>query len=97
MYNVTYVGKRVHSAVLLHVYKPVCMSRFRCVISFCFTQEDYLHLVKKLTTRVCKSSKSKPSTADKWDITDSVRSEVRDLVNEVMSKCTTYTPESDIN
>ena len=59
-------------------------------------QEDYIHLLKVLTANVCKSIKSKPSISDKWTVTDSTRNEVRDLVNQVMSKCTTYTPELDI-
>jgi hypothetical protein len=58
--------------------------------------EDYIHLLKVLTANVCKSIKSKPSVSDKWTVTDSTRNEVRDLVNQVMSKCTTYTPELDI-
>ena len=59
-------------------------------------QEDYLHLVKVLATRICKSCRSKPVSSDKWTVTDATRSQVSDLVNVVMSQCSTYSPESDV-
>lgn len=63
----------------------------------CDTQEDYLHLVKVLSTRLCKSCRSSATNCpeDKWTVTESIRQRVRDTVTELMTKCSTYSKELD--
>ena len=70
---------------------------FASFITLYHAQNDYLHLLKVLTTYFCKSFKSGPGSASgKWTVTDTIRREVKDLVQRIMSQCTVYTPELDV-
>ena len=61
------------------------------------TQEDYLHLVKLLTTHVCKSVRlSKTTSAAKWTVGEGTRSNARDLVQKVMSQSAVYSADSNL-
>ena len=67
---------------------------FLCV--YCI-KEDYLHLVKLLTTHICKTTKlSKTSTNEKWAVGEVTRTKARDLVQKVMSQCTVYSASSNL-
>jgi hypothetical protein len=59
--------------------------------------EDYLHLVKRLTTHLSKTTKTSISNdSAKSTLDDDTRRIVKDLVQSVMSQCTVYSPESKL-
>ena len=62
-----------------------------------YIKEDYLHLVKLLTTHICKTTKlSKTSTNEKWAVGEVTRTKARDLVQKVMSQCIVYSASSNL-
>ena len=58
-------------------------------------QEDHTHLVRVLSTHFYKSWKSQSGGSDKWTVTESTRHSVKNTVSQIMSKCPTYSRESD--
>lgn len=63
------------------------------------TQADYTHLLKRLSHNFFKKFKSFNSTVSTspgiWDLKDSVRSEITEIVSKIMSQCTIYSEELD--
>ena len=55
-------------------------------------QEDYLHLVKRLTAHLYKTLK--PSI--KWKLDEAAKSTIKDFVQKVMSQFSIYSTESNL-
>ena len=76
-------------SVLRKIFAVCSLGRVVLAITV-FVQEDYLHLVKVLTTHVCKSLKLKSGVSARWSVGEGSRGVVRELVQRVMSQCTVY-------
>ena len=67
-----------------------------------FQQDDYTHLLRTLSRNFFKNFKSfnctvssSTSSADTWDLKDSVRNEIASIVSRVMLQCTVYSKDLD--
>ena len=56
-------------------------------------QEDYMHLLRVLSTRYFKMKKI---TGEKgWEVTNAMKQTVIDQVSQLMARCSVYCKESD--